>query len=320
MGAMLFLTACSDTESITPDDTTKYDGTLEMAEGAEPTPITIYAEDVTGDQIKVLVKMTSTDKNLRRVYITRNVAGAGDEPYTYESDGVENNGDGSMNLSADKIFNFELNIPKNANLTGGTEVYKIWATNGKGDYRDSNNSFVAGVGSVTVSYGAGNNPEAAVKSFSAKILAAPLADGTSESFISVVNGQLYKVAGASETVKFWDFGYYYGANDHASLASPKSYPDAIINIPSKAGVADAELNQCFFKASTMTPEQFDAITTQGQLNSITTSTTQIITGLAADDVIEFVDAYGKKGLIKVVKVQGTYNNGDYIQIDVKVQR
>ena len=327
MGAGLFFTSCADTENITPDETTKYDGKLTMTETADGTAkdtlVTIYAEEATGEDINVLVNFTSTSDNMRRVYVTRNVAGAGEEPYTWEGSGITNNGDGSVNLDAGKSFVQELHIPKNTALTGGTEEYKIWATTAKGDHRDATNSFIVGIGSVKVIYGAGTNPAAAVKSFSATILAAPLANGTSKTFMSTIDGKTYGFASTEvETANFWDLGYYYGGTQHASLASPNNYPTDIVDVSAISGIPAADLNKCYFILSTKTSAEFDAITAKSDLDfvSATTSSPQRITALSAGKIVEFVDNYGKKGLIRVTEVKGTYNSGDYIKIDVKVQR
>lgn len=326
MGTGLLFTSCSDTENITPDETTTYDGTLEMVEDQTPSPVVIFASDVQGDAIKVLVKMTSETDNMRRVYITRNADGAGEEPFKWEGTGITNNGDDSVNLDAGKVFTQEFVIPKSSTVTG-TEVYRIWATKSKGDFRNSENSFIVGVGTITINYG-GANGDSPVKAFSAKILAAPLADGTSQSFISTVNGQLYAINGAAETSAYWDLGYYYGATDNASLVSPATYP-AIFTVDgtpkqslrAMAGLdASASLNHFYITKSNKTSGDFDNIEIKDDLDFITKPTSETVTKIVDGDMLEFVDNYGKKGLIRVVDVKGTYNSGDYIQIDVKVQR
>lgn len=324
MGTAMMFTGCTDTESIIDDGTTQYDGTIEITEGAGDSSIQVFEEDVTGNEIKVLVKLTSTDKNLRRVYITKNVAGAGEVPYSLEGEGFENNGDGSLNLDAGNSFNFELVVPKNSALTGGTEEYRIWATNGKGDYRNVENSFVAGVGTVKIIYGAGTNPAAPVKEFTQTILAAPLGSGASKTFMSTVNGKTYdfaKVEGAApDTAQFWDLGYYYGNTQKASLASAFNYPTDIVDISEVSGIPADQLNKCYFAVSDKTSEQFDAIELRSELDYIQASNSQRTTDLSAGDIIEFVDGYGKKGLIRVASIVAGFGTDAKITIDVKVQR
>ena len=326
MGAGLF-TSCADTESITPGDTT-YDGKLTMKETADGTRkdtlVNIFAEAVTGEDINVLVNFTSTSGNMRRVYVTRNVAGAGEVPYTWEGSGITNNGDGSVNLDAGKSFTQELHIPKNSALAaGGTEEFKLWATNGKGDYRDVTNSFRVGVGTIKITYGSGTNPAAPVKAFTQTILAAPLANGASKTFMSTIDGKTYGFAAAdAETAKFWDLGYYYGNTQKASLASAFNYPTDIVNISTVSGIPADQLNKCYFTISTTTSGEFDAIDTRSELDfvSASTSSPQRITDLSAGDIVEFVDGYGKKGLIRVAGIVTGSGTSGKITIDVKVQR
>ncbi|MDH5476309.1 MAG: hypothetical protein OEX22_11505, partial [Cyclobacteriaceae bacterium] len=200
-----------------------------------------------------------------------------------------------------------------------TIVYDLWATSGRGDHRDATKRLVVGVGSVTLNYG-GTNPAAAVKSYSAKILAAPLADGSSETFISLRDGMLYTINQGAEYAAFWDFGYYYTGTDGASLVSTSTYETAFPFVDVDGIAGTTELNNAYFaKSTTLTATEFAAISVSGDLDSITTPASQKVNNLVAGDIIEFVDNYGKKGVIKVVEVVGTFNQGDYIKIDIKVQ-
>jgi hypothetical protein len=322
MGTGLFFTSCENNESITPDSTVKYDGELSLTDvAAEGTKsITVFTSKMSTSQTdyRIKVNLTSTTASMRRVYITKNIAGAGAEPFKFIT-AVNTKGDGSLDIDPNaKTFSFELADLKLTNLSVGTVEYKIWATDGKGDYRDPSNSKIVGVGSIVINYG-GTNPAATVKSYSAKLLAAPLSDGSSESFISLIGGKLFKIKDGIEFSALWDFGYYYGSSNHASLSSANDYPTAIINIPTIANTTADKLNKCYFQMSTKTASDFGAIVRTSDLDFVTKSAKQTITGLVAGSIVEFVDNYGKKGLIKVTEVKGTYNSGDYIKIDVKVQ-
>ena len=118
-------------------------------------------------------------------------------------------------------------------------------------------------------------------------------------------------------VAYWDFGYFYGATNNASLASTYDYPSNVIDIVSIAKITDKEdLNKTYFAISTM---NFDNVVNASDLNGIVKSDKQTITKLKVGDVVEFVDNYDNKGLIKVTEIKGTYNQGDYIKLDIKVQ-
>ena len=155
-------------------------------------------------------------------------------------------------------------------------------------------------------------------------LIAPLADGTSKTFVSLVDGQTYSVNGGIEKVYLWDIGYLYSTatTDHATLRPPYNYPAIAIDIPTKAGVTNDELNKTYFKASDKTTADFDAVAISSDLDFVSVTATEAnlkVVELAADDVVEFVDNYGKKGLIKVLQVNGTNGSDGFIRIAIKVQ-
>jgi hypothetical protein len=64
---------------------------------------------------------------------------------------------------------------------------------------------------------------------------------------------------------------------------------------------------------------FDGVVLSGDLDNIVPSTNQSISGLEVGSVLEFVDNYGKKGLIKITEIDPGFNNDDFIQFDVKIQ-
>ena len=336
MIAALFMgfsfTSCEEDESIlaTEDE----DVELNIAEGDQSAVTTIYVSDLEAGATSadVTVNFTSVDSKMRRLYMTQNIAGAGYEKYELDLDGLEKKGDGSIDLSSGEGYEFTFTIPFPvlSGMTDGTVEYQLWATSGRGDYRDFENSLVSGPGKVIINYG-GTNPETSpVKEFTAKILAAPLADGSSETFISLINGELYQINEGVEFAAYWDFGYYYGASgniaDHGpSLASTSSYEEtfqvtsgtSIVDVDGIAGTT--ELNDCFFALSGMSVAEFDAIESSNELEDLVVPTEQSINSLEIGSVVEFVDNYGNKGLIKVVDIVGTYELGDYIELDIKVQ-
>jgi len=147
----------------------------------------------------------------------------------------------------------------------------------------------------------------------------------------VLNETVYKINVGPEFRAFWDFGYYYGASgnsagDDASFASTFTY-DTAFGFPveglqpgaNEEDAASETLNQAFFALSTLTAEDFDGSTMASALDGISASISEKITNLAVGDVVEFVDNYGKKGLIKITEIQAGFNNDDFIAFDVKIQ-
>lgn len=161
------------------------------------------------------------------------------------------------------------------------------------------------------------------------LLAAPLGDGTSETFFSTTTGEKYsynEVTGTGEDLSSEiDFGYYYGVNNKATLAGIEAYPTSIVNV-------DAWNNQnvTLFRTTTMTEAEFDAISEFDSDDiaaefEVGTAEVGEKTNLTAGTVLAFkTDAAktggSKFGLLKVVSVVGTDGQGDGINIEVKVNK
>lgn len=323
MGAVLMsagFTACSEDDNVLDvDDKDQSAPEITIVEGDNTAAITVFANDYkdTTNTINVNVKFTSS-KSMKRIYMTENIAGAGAVKYELDIKDLKTKADGSIDLSSAYAneLTFSIPFPILSDMTAGTVEYQIWATSGRGDYRDITKRNLAGQGTITINYG-GDNPAAEVKEYTATILAAPTDDGKSETFISLIDGELYKINEGEEMVAYWDFGYFYGLTNNASLASTYDYPSNVIDIVSIAKITDKEdLNKTYFAISTM---NFDNVVYASDLNGIVKSDKQTITKLKVGDVVEFVDNYDNKGLIKVTEIKGTYNAGDYIKLNIKVQ-
>ncbi|MGM0375641.1 MAG: hypothetical protein ACQEQ0_02595 [Bacteroidota bacterium] len=285
---------------------------------------TVYVSDLEegAEEVDVTVEFSSEEGKMRRLYMTENVGGAGDEKYELDIEDLDKKGDGSVDLSRDSEmygFTFSIPFPVLSDISEGTVTYQVWATSGRGDYRDHEKRIVAGPGTITINYG-GDNPETVdVEEYTKKLLAAPLGDGSSETFISLVDGELYRIDQGEEFAAYWDFGYYYGNTHEASLASSHDYPSSIIDIPDVANTTLDELNHTYFFVTDLSVEDFDAVENASDLDYISQSSDETVTGLAENDIIEFVDNYGKKGLIKVSEIVPGAGSNDYIELDIKVQ-
>ncbi len=352
MALCLFMVSCSNDDSVfqTPTDPTgptdptdPGDPVAEVATikfvegGADDEKFTAEANGEVGTEVPGRVIFTSTDITQRRMYITQNVSGGGDMPFnSFDLEDTDLKkvlkGDGSIDLDGsnkkDIDFTFELPVP---DIENGEIVYSFWTTTGKGDFRDTDKRLALGVGTITVKVGNGTNPAAEVRSFNEIKLFAPDVNGNTATFFSLLNEEVYKINVGREFRNFWDFGYYFGAagiskDDNASFGSTANY-DAAFGFPveglkpgaDEENVNEETLNEMFFAKSTLDVDGFDGVTLSGDLDNIVKSDAQKITNLAVGDVIEFVDNYGKKGLIKVTEIEAGTGNLDFIKIDVKVQ-
>lgn len=165
--------------------------------------------------------------------------------------------------------------------------------------------------------------------YDAFLLAAPLGDGSSDTFFSTNNGVLYSdddVINSSNNLSAnIDFGYYYGATNLASIASIEAYPTNVVNVD-----AWNVQNATMFRTSTMTEADFDAI---GEFDADDLAAEYEVASaeagqknqLSAGTILAFKtdatkDGGSKFGLLKVVSVSGTDGQGDGINIEVKVAK
>jgi len=301
------------------------------------------ASGAAGSTIPASVKFSSAGKKMDRLYITETLPGG--TPTIFElpleagrATRRATKPDGSIDLDNDNKesfeFFFDLSVP--AEMTNGQIIYNFWATSGKGAFRDTDKRLQVGVGTIAVSIGNGVNPLSSVSSFSDIKLFAPDSGGRTEAFFSLLDGRAFapivlegvvEIAQGPELRNFWDFGYYYTSN--AAFSSLREYTNNFpFNVEGFTPTAEENndgqevLNEAFFKLSTtFTSADFDAVSVAGDLEPIVSSANSNITNLNTTDrsIIEFVDNFGNKGLIRVKQIEPGFNNDDFIVIDVKVQ-
>lgn len=325
-----FAVSCDDNEEIKVDPNTEFDAILDVSEGGAANPnVNVVVDANTTSIIDAKVSFTSTTKSMKRLYITRNVSAAGEEKFE-PTENIDLKGDGAVDLEGgdDNSFSYHFKLPVPSGVSTGTVVYKFWTTTGNGDFRDQTQRLAVGPGTITLTYGAGTNPSsgiAPVKSFTDVKLTAPLADGTSETFISLLDGETYNVKQGIEYVSLWDFGYLYSTatSDAATLRAAYNYPTIAIDIPTLASTTNSELNKVYFQNSLKSVSDFDGVSKGADLDFVSVSKVDgnlVVPNLVANDVVEFIDQYGKKGLIKVLQVNGTNGSDGFIRIAIKVQR
>ncbi|MEM9339725.1 MAG: hypothetical protein AAGA66_13400 [Bacteroidota bacterium] len=332
----LFVTSCGDDETIfTPVDTTATFDVEIVNDGLTDTTATIVASNFAGmNTVSALIDFTSTDGNMRRIYVTRDEFGTGDEPFDLsEQLNLSNQdvkADGSLDLpnSLRNELKVEFNLPIESSGEG-TVIYKFWATSGKGDFRDPTKRVVVGVNTVVINYN-GDNPDPAVVSETGITLMAPLADLSSNTFVSTDDGEIYLLSDP-ENVDFWDFGFYFLNSVGISLASTADYPalfdednnssTALVAIAGLTGQEQSELNVVYFEETSLSDTDFDAISNSSDLDNLTVSASdgQRVNNLAVGDIVAFLDQYGKKGLIEVTAVNASVGTDGSITFDMKVQ-
>jgi hypothetical protein len=141
---------------------------------------------------------------------------------------------------------------------------------------------------------------------------------TGSSFASI-NGNIYTLDQAFANQGLIDYMYWWGASTSATIGAPDDANAALV-----FNTGDYKLdnwttkNPTRFKTTTVTVAAFDAMTDDTDIKDIAEGADQTrIGGLAVDQVIAFVTASGKKGLIKVKVI--TEGSDGSLTMDVKVQ-
>jgi len=201
-------------------------------------------------------------------------------------------------------FSYVLNNP-------GTYVFDIEVTDKSG---------VVTTKTVNVTVGADYSE------YTLKLLYAPLADKTSSSFFKSSTGETVAVTDFASNSADIDFGYFYANSKLAVLASPSDYlttaydlaalyPNATKNVTT---FATSTANYANISSSDDIKYVYDngTLATDGSGNNTATR----VGTLSVGDVVAFKTAAGKYGVVTVTEISGTYNSGDYIKLDVKVQK
>jgi hypothetical protein len=336
IGLIGFAASCGEDDPILggldPDDTTttpipgiSYD-TLFMTRAGAAGNITISASPTLADtQVVIDVRNTTFDNSgspvdIDRIYVTRQIGEGQEEPFTLP--GYNAKGDGSTdvgnNVDTELTARIAFPIP---DTDQGTVVYRIWATTGRGDFRDPSKRIAAGPGEITINLTGQTSSAAQLVRYDSIVFGAPLANGTSETFFSLFTGEKYKISEGAETAELWDFGYYYGNTGLASFASTFNYPTTVIDVPSISGEDADSLNRVKFKMTTIAPADFLATTDASAVDTMSFEnvTTQRVNQLEVDDVVGFEDEYGNKGLMHIKSlVPGNGENGQ-ITVNIRVQ-
>ncbi len=167
------------------------------------------------------------------------------------------------------------------------------------------------------------------RSYSTILLAAPLGDKSGQNFFSVATGTKYspsEVTGTTAAISpTIDFGYYYGVNNMASIASPAGFESTTF-------LAQVDgwntKNTTVIKATTLGSTEFNEVTTWADIDEVFDAGTDeegIIIQLAAGDVIAFETVNGVRGLILVNAIidgnndQDFDDNTDSISLDILAQ-
>lgn len=296
--------------------------------------------------VSVNFSVDSSERNMERLYITKSELNSTEGPVPYDItlggaiEGISTKSDGSIDLdkSHKESFSFSIDFPA-PETANGTVQYVIWATKQRGDFRDLTNDNV--YGDETPNYAVitiGEGQPVGYVEFSQTILAAPLADLSSKTFISVFNGETYAIKEGNETAALWDFGFVNYKTLGASFRSTQNYSknfkffgttlndkgectgDCTQSISDISKIEENELNNFYFVSIENTTLNFEDIKSASDIDALDISTTsEVISNLKIGDVIGFVDQYGNKGLIKITDLNDSLGSDGKITFSIKAQ-
>lgn len=166
------------------------------------------------------------------------------------------------------------------------------------------------------------SPEA--RAYSAILLSAPTGDFTNENFFSVSSGELYSKSEVNATTDplsaTIDFGYYYGGDDNATIASPMGFVSTTFSAQVEGW---GTMNATVLKTTTMTAGQFIETVSYADIDDAfdagTLDDNGIIPNLAAGMVLAFETVGGVKGLIHVTEIEAGFESNDFIRLDILAQ-
>ncbi len=287
IGGVSFLSSCSKGE----DDNINLKPNINFVGGED-----FISSDVTlnvGQQFKAGINASensNSNKKLENFKITRTFKNV---PQTVL--------DSSINES-----NFSINIIATSNPQVGDERWVFSVTDKDGQENDV---------SFTITTQPSSGP---INTYKEKILGSY--NSTTGSSFASIDGTVYTLADAKTNAQKIDFLYYYGANDKATIAAPNDdHAKNVYNDETNGLQTWSVLNPTKFKKVTNTIN-WDAITNDevivNETASGVTNTRKDL--LSADDILAFITASGKKGLIKVESIE-TGDDGT-ITISVKVQQ
>lgn len=216
-----------------------------------------------------------------------------------------------------KSLNVSIKVKTNADMVGKSQTLLFFAQ----DSVSQNSEKMK----FKFSVAAPASPDA--KKMTGKLLYVPLneANGrsTAKSFFSIAKGTSYSnkqiITSTEKISETIDLGYYYGSSNNATLAAPSAYDAGGISI-NKQGEWKTR-NATKMAEIVIENENYAKIKTvadvEAQVKKATLEDGAKIKNLKAGTVIAFetVSTPVVKGLIKVLKVKGTFDQGDYIELE-----
>ena len=304
--ALGFMTSCSD-----DDGTPAIEGAPTVSIVGDPEP---NFQDEAGETVSFTVR-AEAPLGFNTFRVSKTVDGDNDISFSEEinKNDSEYTGDNTLSYS----FNYTLQ---------GSEIDKVVVFTFQVVDDEGN------IDELDVTIDTEAPAEESVSTYEAFLLVPPAGDKTTKTFFATEDGTRYTVGevnGPGSISPKVDFGYYYGTNDGASLASPAKFPTAIFNLGNEGW---SQYNETQFRSTNLSVSEFEEITAYDEsllsaAYELGTNTTAegIVTKLEVDKVYAFSTDNSKVGgskfgLIRVVSIKAGNTPSDGINIEVKVEK
>ena len=156
-----------------------------------------------------------------------------------------------------------------------------------------------------------------------KILGSLAHVSTAGSSCASIDGTVYSITNAKTNSAKIDFIYFNGATHPKSLAAPNNAAVGTLGQTSAPSTWTTKNATKLGLLSNVTGAQFDACENDELIETVVTTaavSADIVSNLAANNVVGFITADGKKGLIKVISIDTSSDANNSIKISIKVQK
>ena len=161
-----------------------------------------------------------------------------------------------------------------------------------------------------------------INTWADKVLGSLAHVSTAGSSCASIDGTVYSIANAKTNSTKIDFIYFNGATHPKSLAAPNNASVGSLGQTNAPSTWTAKNATKLGVLSNVTVAQFDACEDDELITSVVTASAvnaDIVSNLAVNNVVGFITAGGKKGLIKVISIDTSNEANNSIKISIKVQ-
>ena len=162
-----------------------------------------------------------------------------------------------------------------------------------------------------------------INTWSEKVLGSLAHASTAGSSCASIDGTVYSISEAKTNSAKVDFIYFNGSTHPKSLAAPGNASVGTLGSANAPGTWATKNATKLGILSDVTVAQFDDCDDDELITTHVTAAAvnaDIVSNLASNNIVGFITAGGKKGLIKVISVDTSNDTSNSIKVSIKVQK